>query len=808
MTALAALSNPALRNGAVTLASAALNMAGVLLAAFLFWLLNAKLGFQPQDSILILGIFAVLALGIVLVRAPRLAVRALRPLGVLVLRVLYRVRISGPGAPNGRFPQLPPGTILTPNHVSLIDGFLITMFAPEVRFLVYSRYWDKPICRWTLDGIGAIPFSDAVKDVRQGLAAARTALQSGESLCIFPEGGITRTGHQHPFKRGIAKLAEGLPVQFLPLHLDGLWGSFFSFYGGGFFRARPRLRRSVRITVGTAMPGTTPVWQVGQMVARLGCQAVAARFPAHATLGRAALHALKGRQLLRVVMSDTTGARLTGLKTLVGGRLLAQWLRQRLKPEEGAVGVLLPASVGGGLVNLALAFLGRSAVNLNFALGREMVAATARQADLQTIITSRKFLRTLAWEPDARMVMLEDLRQSITLAARLTALLQGVLLPTRGLARLWLCGAQRADAIAAILFSSGTTAEPKGVMLSHRAILADVAMVGDILRHAERATGRVLPLASALPQFHSFGYTVCLWFPLLDRRRVAWHMSPLEAKTVVGMVRAEHAGILLATPTFAQTYVRQARDGELADLHLLVLGGEKLTAGVGSMLRAALPGCHVLQGYGCTELGPVVSVNVPDVADGPRTWRGNRPESVGLPLAGVVVEARLENGTPLPPGREGLIYIQSPALMQGYLKNPGLTTAVMGDGWYATGDVGRIDADGFLHITDRAARFSKIGGEMVPHGRIEAVIDQLLGERASVVLSLPDEKKGERLGVLYAHPEIAVDTLYARVHDAGLPPLWIPRRAAIARVDALPLTATGKIDLRAARKILLELLGG
>jgi acyl-[acyl-carrier-protein]-phospholipid O-acyltransferase/long-chain-fatty-acid--[acyl-carrier-protein] ligase len=805
--------SPPERRGQVIAASAALDMAGVLLASGMFWLFNAQMGLAPQDSILILGGLAVVALGLVLVRAPRLAIRALRPLGVVVLRIMYRVRIDGPGAVNGRFPAVPPGTILTPNHVSLVDGFLIILFAPEVRFLVHSRYWKKPLSRWTLEGIRAIPFSDAMRDVRHGLEAARMALAAGESLCVFPEGAVTRTGHQHAFRRGIEKLAEGLSVTFLPLHLDGLWGSFFSFHGGGFFRARPGLcylglRRPVRISVGDTLPGTTPAWQVGRAVASLGCQAVAARFAANDTLGRATLAALKGRQLFRVTMSDTTGARLNGLKTLVGARLVARWLARRVADDEQAVGVLLPAGVGGGLANLALALSGRAAVNLNFSLGFAIADATARQANLQTIITSRKFLQKLEWQADPRMVFLEDMRTGVTQAARLTALLQAVLLPMRGLAWLWLSGDQRVDATAAILFSSGTTAEPKGVMLSHRAVRADVSMVTEILRHAERAAGRVLPLASALPQFHSFGYTVCLWFPLLDRRRVAWHVSPLDAKTVVKMVKTEDAGILLATPTFAQTYVRNARDGELSRLHLLVLGGEKLTAGVGTTLRDSLPGCHVLQGYGCTELGPVVAVNVPDVVEGGRTWRGNRPESVGLPLAGVVVEARSEDGTPLPPESEGGLFIQSPAMMQGYLNTPVLTAQVMGDGWYATGDIGRIDSEGFIHITDRAARFSKIGGEMVPHGKIEAVVDDLLGDRASIVVSLPDEKKGERLGLLYVKDGLEAAELHGRLLDSGLPALWIPRREAMARIAELPLTPTGKVDLRAAKKILLELLGG
>lgn len=800
--------SPPERRGQVIAASAALDMAGVLLASGMFWLLNAQLGLAPQDSILILGVLAFVALGLILVRGPRLAVRALRPLGVLLVRLMYRVRIDGAGVIKGRFPVVAPGTILTPNHVSLIDGFLIALVAPEVRFLVHSRYWKQPFSRWLLEGIRAIPFSDAVKDVRHGIEAARMALVAGESLCIFPEGAITRTGHLHPFRRGIEKLAEGLPVMFLPIHLDGLWGSFFSFYGGGFFRAKPRLRRPVRISVGMSLPATTPAWQVGRVVAGLGCRAVAARVADHETLGRAALRAFRGRGLFRVAMTDTTGTRLDGLKALVGARLVARWLGRRLQRDEVAVGVLLPASVGSALANVALALLGRSAVNLNFSLGREIVDAAAAQANLSTIITARKFLEKLEWPADKRMVFLEDMRAQVSKAGRLSALAQAVLLPGRLLARLWLSGDQRADATAAILFSSGTTAEPKGIVLSHRAILSDIAMVIDIIRHAEAPSGRVVPLVSALPPFHSFGFTVGLWFPLIDRRLVAWHVSPLEAKTVVNLVRKTDAGILVATPTFAQAYVRNAKDGELDRLYLLVLGGEKLTANVGEALRNALPQTHVLQGYGCTELGPVAAVNVPDVAEGGRTWRGNRPESVGLPLCGVVVEARGEDGTVQPPGTEGGLYIQSPAMMQGYLHKPELTAQVMGDGWYATGDIGLVDADGFIHITDRAARFSKIGGEMVPHGKIEAVVDDLLGDRASVVVSLPDEKKGERLGLLYVAEALGAAELHERLLDSGLPALWIPRREMMAPIEALPLTPTGKVDLRAAKKILLEVLGG
>lgn len=794
--------SPPERRGQVIATGAFLDMLAVLFASFLFWLLNARLGLLPQQTLALIGGAALVALLLVLVRAPVMTIRAARPLLVLLLRAFYRVEVHGP-----RPATAGQATIIASNHVSLVDGFILSSLFPEARAMVQTKYWQHPVNRWLLTGGRAIPFSPSVKDTRQGLEAARAVLQDGGMIGLFPEGAITRTGHQRAFRRGIEALAAGLPVQVIPMHIHGLFGSGFSCYGGRFFRIRPRLRRRrVTVTFGPALPGDAPAWEVGRTVALLGVKAASAAVADHQTLGRLAIHALR-QQGFRPVMSDTTGASLNGVKALTGARLVQRWLARQLRPDEARVGVLLPAGVGAALVNLALAFMGKTAVNLNFSLGQETASVAARKAGLKAIITAQKFLDKLEWAPDPAFRLLEDMKASVTGAQRLRTLLAS-LLPAAVLCRFWLRGEQRADATAALLFSSGTTAEPKGVMLSHRGTIANIRAVAVQLGHAERSPKTPLPLASALPVFHSFGFTVCLWLPLLTGRRVAWHASPLDAKTMVKLIRDSGAGMTLTTPTFAASYIRAAKPGDLDGLKFLVTGGEKLTDTVYGQLRAALPAASILQGYGCTELGPVVSVNVPDVVEGGRTFVGTRPGSVGLPLPGVaVVACDRETLAPLPPGGEGVLRIQSAAVMQGYWGQPDLTATVVREGWYDTGDIGYVDNDGFIHITDRLARFSKIGGEMVPHGKVEAAIDAILGDRCSVVLSLPDAKKGERLGVLYVSDALEPAELADRLQQSGLPSLWIPRRDAMARVAELPLLATGKVDLRTAGRMLSAFIG-
>jgi acyl-[acyl-carrier-protein]-phospholipid O-acyltransferase/long-chain-fatty-acid--[acyl-carrier-protein] ligase len=378
------------------------------------------------------------------------------------------------------------------------------------------------------------------------------------------------------------------------------------------------------------------------------------------------------------------------------------------------------------------------------------------------------------------------------------ALALALFAPIRWLERA--CGAaraQRPDDVATVIFSSGSTGEPKGVQLTHWNVAANVAAVAQVagLRAGDRLLG-------VLPLFHSFG-TLTLWFALRHGLAIAWHPTPLDAEAVGRLVARHRLTMLLATPTFLQLYLRRCTPGQFGSLRLVLTGAERLVPRLADAFEEKF-GVAPLEGYGTTECAPAVAVGTPGYRAPGFFQAGNRRGSVGRPLPGVALRVvDPETGAPLPPGSIGMLLVRGPNVMAGYLGRPDLTAAVLRDGWYVTGDLAAVDDDGFLRIADRLARFSKIGGEMVPHGRVEDALHEAAGaaEQVFAVTAVEDERKGERLAVLTTLDDAAVDAAHAALAGSGLPRLFLPRREAYVRVDALPLLGTGKLDLRAIKAI-------
>ena len=786
------------------------DMLGVLAASGLFTLLGmAQL--SPAMVIAAAGMLSFVGLLWALRLAPSLLPDAIESLIYVIARRIYRVRLVGAGLEEGSLPQPNGGAVFVANHVSYVDGLILSMLSRKrLRFMVLSTFWKKPVARYVLNAIGAIPFGTGeAGETQRGLDAARAALARGEYICIFPEGALTRTGHLLPFKRGVERLVEGLDVPIIALYLDRLWGSIFSFAGQKFIRKRPaRLPYPVTVAVGLPLDASTPAWKLNRVVAALGSETVPHRYDTGASLGRRFIRAAKHR-MRTPRMRDTTGRAMNGWQSLVAARLMAKALRRPLG-DAARVGVMLPASVGGAAANLALALLGRTSVNLNFSLGEASLRGTIAQAELAQVITSRAVVERLGIAADQTpFLYLEDLLGSISRLARLLAALQAMLLPGWVLQRLWLRGDQSPDATATILFSSGSTGTPKAIMLGHRQLLANIDAIADLLAHAETDQPQMLRLAGVLPFFHSFGLTSGIWLPAITGRPVSYHMNPLEGKNVARMLAQDACGILVATPTFAKLYAGLTKTKGLPALRHVILGGEKLTESAQQEIQSIWTQANILQGYGATELGPVVAINVPDVTHGVITHRGRKDGSVGKLIPGVA--ARIihpETGEELAPGEEGLILIRSAACMQGYLNDAARTQDVIQDGWYHTGDIGLLDKEGFLTITDRLARFSKIGGEMVPHGKIEEALGAHLPSEAELaVVAVEDAGKGEKLVVLSTDAGMDGRQLQTQLRGHGLPNLWIPAWEHFYVVEAIPTLANGKRDLKACKTIATERMG-
>jgi acyl-[acyl-carrier-protein]-phospholipid O-acyltransferase/long-chain-fatty-acid--[acyl-carrier-protein] ligase len=340
-------------------------------------------------------------------------------------------------------------------------------------------------------------------------------------------------------------------------------------------------------------------------------------------------------------------------------------------------------------------------------------------------------------------------------------------------------------------------------MLSHHNIVSNVEAITQVIQFTpdDRIMG-------VLPLFHSFGFTGTLWLPLLAGFGAVYHPNPTDAKTIGETIQKYRATLLISTPTFYLGYLRRCSKEEFASLRYLIAGAEKLREQIAKAYEEKF-GLTILEGYGCTELGPVVSVNLPDIVDGKERQIGHKPGTVGQPIPGVAVKViDADSGRPLGANQEGLLLVKGPNLMLGYLNQPELTDQSIRRGWYVTGDIASLDEDGFIRITDRVSRFSKIGGEMVPHVKIEETINEVLGVASSVVTAVPDPQRGEKLVAFYTQNGIGRDELWDKLNKSDLPKLWVPKRENLYLIDAIPVLGSGKADLKKIKTMALERVAG
>ena len=723
----------------------------------------------------------------------------LRFILLVLASTLYRVKVIG-------LENVPEkgGALLTPNHVSFADGlFLLASIDRPVRFVVYADFFERPILGLFLRAMKAIPISGSggPKQILRAFREAGQALDDGHLVCIFPEGQITRTGATQPFQRGMQRILKGRSVPIIPVHLDRATASIFSPVHAGPLPRRIPL--PVTVSFGTPVPPETPLQTVRQMIRGLDQEAWTYRKTDrrplhHGFIRRARWHPI------RLAFADLQRPRISGIGALAGALALARALRPHWQ-DQPRVGILLPASVAAALVNLAASIAGRTTVNLNFTAGRAGMESAARQAGLRTVVTSRAFLEKAKLEllEGIAPIWLEDIASGITRGDRFKALALAWLAPIRYLEKA--AGASRTPSVddaATIIFSSGSTGEPKGVVLSHFNIDSNVEAITQMFR--VQPTDRFLGI---LPLFHSFGYT-SLWLACNSGMGTIFHANPLDAATIGVLVERYRATILLATPTFLQLYQKRCAPAQFGSLRLVIAGAEKLSPGIAEAFEDRF-GIRPLEGYGMTECAPVVAVSAPDYRAPGFFQPGSRRGYVGQPLPGVCVRVvHPESFEPVEAGNEGMLLVKGPNIMQGYLGRDDLTAAAIRDGWYITGDIGLMNEDGFLKITGRLSRFSKIGGEMVPHGRVEDALHEAIGSEAQVfaVTAVGDPRKGERLAVLHTLDDARVREAIANVGKAGLPNLFIPRRDDFIKVEAIPMLGTGKLDLRAIKRVAEETL--
>jgi acyl-[acyl-carrier-protein]-phospholipid O-acyltransferase/long-chain-fatty-acid--[acyl-carrier-protein] ligase len=786
------------QKGAVLAAGNLLSFVGIALASGVFWVLTVGGGLTTREVFLI---SAVLTLGATVYILWLLPDAFFRLLLWMLTHSIYRIRVEG----RDNIPERG-GALFVCNHVSFVDALLIQAATDRpLRPIVFQGIYDLWYVKPFLKLARAIPISSQLRprDMIKSLREASEAIKNGEVVVIFAEGQITRIGQLLPFRRGYERIMKDVDAPIVPICLDHVWGSIFSFERHRFVWKVPRyFPYPVTVSFGQPLPATAKPFEIRQAVQDLNAEAWQHRRKLLWPLHRAFVHRAQHHPR-RFFMADARTPHLNFGTALSKTVFLARRLHEPWRDQK-MVGILLPPSVGGALVNYAALLNGKVPVNLNYTANDEVLASCARQCDLKTVITSKAFLEKVKIKVPGTVIYLEDLTANPRLGEKLVALLFSRSLGPKLLERTLAGKVASLDDLATIIFSSGSTGEPKGVMLSHWNVRSNIEQMGQTFAFSPK--DRILGI---LPFFHSFGYTGTLMAPAVTGFSVVYHPTPLDARAIGELVRNYRCTFLLATPTFLQLYLRLCPPEDFGSLQFVVTGAEKLPDRLAQAFEDQF-GIRPLEGYGATECAPAVAVNTHDFRAAGFRQVGAKRGKIGHPLPGITVRiVDPDTRATLPVGQPGMLLVRGPNVMQGYLDQPAKTAAVLQDGWYTTGDIATIDEDGFLQITDRLSRFSKIGGEMVPHIKVEEKLHELaaVNEQVFVVTGVPDEKKGERLVVVHTLSEDKLAPVIEKLAASDLPNLWKPKADQFLHVGALPYLGTGKLDLRCVRELALGATG-
>src|SRR5437773_7505314 len=715
--------------------------------------------------------------------------RAIYFIGRLMVRCFYRVTATGlENLPSGGF-------LLVPNHLSWVAALVLHRPCPRpIRYVIDHAYYDKPVLHPILRALGCIPIN--IRHSHAAVRAAAERIADGEIVCVFPEGQLERSGVLLRLHRGYELIARHADAQSVPVWLDQLWGSIFSFQGGRFFTKFPkRIPYPVTIAFGKPLKGeAADIATMREELLKLGEFCFSRRPSLDRHLAEECVCGLKRRRFATAVIEGTDHTRLGRAKLLGVAAALSRYLRKEFSDER--IAIVLPASKGSMVANLAVTLANKVPVDLNFTMGRAANESCCRRANLQVAISATPFIERLKDFPwPERVLKLDELLPRMKRRIIFWWILS-VLIPAGLLLRLLQIPKQGGHAEAILLFTSGTTGEPKGVVVSHRNVVGNVSQFRELLD--AKKTDAIL---ASLPFFHTFGSTVTLWYPLIEGVRIVTYPNPLEPARCAALIDRYKLTFLLATPSFLRLYLRKAEPEQLRTLRLIIVGAKKLPLDLASHFEKRFQK-KVFEGYGLTETAPVVSVNLPDPEPGrpgEQVQPSSRLGSVGRLAPGIAAEIREpETDQKLSLFKSGMLWLRGVNIFEGYLDDPKRTAEILHDGWLKTGDIGRFDEDGFLYIEGRLSRFSKIGGEMVPHETIEQKIIDLLelsgrDERLIAIVGVQDEAKGEAL-VLLSAENIDLAALRKKLQEAGVPNLWIPKN--VQRVEAIPVLASGKLDLK------------
>lgn len=772
----------------------------------LFLGLTVLIALAGIDSIGLFYLLTLIALSGAVYTVYKLPQSLVRYIASIIIARRYRIEVLG-------FNNIPErgAVLMLGNHISWIDWAIVQIACPRpIRFVMQREIYERWYLKWFLVFFGVVPITAGRS--KTALQQVNTLLQAGEVVCLFPEGAISRNGHLGEFKRGYERVVNGVNGVILPFYLRGLWGTLFSRSSAKLRLNRTRGRkRDIIVAFGKALPMDTPAPELKQKVFELSITAWDRYTHTLHPLPLEWCRTVK-RMGSQMCVVDSRGEPYTTAKALTAAIAFSRLIK-RYSPEQN-IGLLLPTSSVGIIVTMATLMRGKTVVNLNYTASPQALQTAINKGEIQSIYTSRRFvdkLRKKGLDLDPLLAginvyYLEDLSDKISKMSKLTLFFMVKLIPARLLFTLF-CKQTTLEAPAAVLFSSGSEGSPKGVVLSHKNIIANIKQVSDVLN---TETDDVV--MGTLPLFHAFGMTVTGFMPLIEGVPLVCHPDPTDAVNVAKAIATYRATIFCTTSTFLRLYNKNRRivPPMLESLRVVVAGAEKLHNDVREGFKLKF-NKDIYEGYGATETSPVACVNIPDQID-TTYWHlqiGQKPGTVGMPLPGtglrIVDPETLED---LPSREDGLILIGGAQVMIGYLKDAEKTADVLveldGIVWYKTGDKGHIDEDGFLTIVDRYSRFAKIGGEMISLSTVEDQVRQVLnnGDLEIVAVNIPDGKKGEKI-ILMATGIPEVDGLRQQLLAAKCNPLTIP--AEIHAVAEVPKLGSGKTDFKAAKEMAVEL---
>jgi len=754
--------------------------AGFIVAGTVIIALLQAFGVRPPTLFLVAGLASLLgaiAIGRTMPTSP------LRDFLSILFRAIYRLEVRG----SENLAKAGANPIIALNHVSFLDAALaVSLLERSPVFAIdhgiARRWWVKPFLRFTR----AVPL-DPTKPM-----ATRTlinAVKAGETLVIFPEGRITVTGSLMKVYDGAGLIADKTDAMVVPVRISGLEQTPFTRLSRAQVRRRwfPKVTVTVlepaRLAVDPALKGRYRRQAAGAALYEIMSDLVFRTTSTDRTVVQAIIEGATIHGLGRTAVEDPVTGALSYKRLLLGAAVLGRKLMP-LAPVGRAIGVMLPNANGAAVTLVGLMSAGRVPAMINFTAGATNVLAACRAAQIDTIVTSRAFIEKGKLgalvgqiEANVKIVYLEDVRASIGLADKL----RGMLAATKPLV------ARSPDDWAAILFTSGSEGTPKGVVLSHRNMLANAAQAA-----ARIDFGRTDKVFNVLPVFHSFGLTVGLILPLVSGVQVYLYPSPLHYRTVPELIYGVNATILFGTDTFLNGYARAAHPYDFRSLRYVLAGAEPVKEATRRTYMEKF-GLRILEGYGVTETAPVLAINTPMF---------NRFGTVGRLMPGMT--ARLE---PVPGVEEGgRLYVKGPNVMLGYLKteNPGVLEPPA-EGWHDTGDIVAIDAQGFIAIKGRAKRFAKIGGEMISLAAVETLAAELWPEALSAVAAVPDARKGERLILVTQKKDARRADFQAFAKGKGAADLMVP--AEVLVIDKVPVLGSGKLDYVGVAALVKERVG-